>query len=103
MTTYFHAKNQKKLLNQFRDLALRTDKRTETNSLDISPSTSVQKHATKLAKWRRDIQVQHLKWKFCLCRSIDLWNDNLGGQATFYEGHNIIALIWSVHFGLFEV
>ena len=61
MTIYFRAKNQKKLLNQFRDLALRTNKRTETNSLDISASTSIQKHATELAKWRRDIQVQHLK------------------------------------------
>ena len=35
--------------------------RTNPNSLDIFPSTSVQKHATELVKWRREIQVQHLK------------------------------------------
>ena len=38
--------------------------------------------------------IQHLKYKFCLCRSFDHYNTDPGSQATYHNGHKVAFFLW---------
>ena len=37
---------------------------------------------------------QRLNQKFCFCRSIDQYDTDPGGQATYHDGHTIAFSLW---------
>ena len=45
-------------------------------------------------RFQNETITQRLKWKFCLCWSIDLYDTDSGGQATYHDDQKIVFSLW---------
>ena len=46
--------------------------------------------------------MQHLLYKFCLCRSFDHYDADPGNQATYHDGHKVAFFHWPKEIGTVE-